>query len=318
MTAAGGVVMSFRYFETKQLEAFYAVISIGSMTGAAKALGRSQSVITRLVQELEIDIGFQLLHRNGPRISPTAQGLAFFEQAEVFLSGLRAISDKADAIARTAPPSIEIASVAALASSVLPSALAKIAADLLPDNIHVQSISADNVVQAVAARTADLGLASWPFDNPGVEVHFQAEVPCRAVVAVEHPLADHAVIRPQDLRDQRLIVAANPYRLRMQIDQALAANGIPKQAVIDSNATYVSMALARKSLGVAIVEPLTGAGLQMTGLRSIALSFPVMFRWSVVTAVGRPLSPPIEAIIQQLRLVAETEIDDLVVLTGDE
>jgi len=310
--------MSFRYFETKQLEAFYAVISIGSMTGAAKALGRSQPVITRLIQELEVDVGFQLLHRNGPRISPTAQGLAFFEQAEVFLSGLRAISDKADAIARTAPPSIEIASVAALASSVLASALAKIGTELLPNNIHVQSISADNVVQAVAARTADLGLASWPFDNPGVEVHFQAEVPCRAVVAIEHPLADRDIISPQDLRDQRLIVAANPYRLRMQIDQALAVNNITQQAVIDSNATFVSLALARRRLGVAIVEPLTGTGLQMAGLKIIPLSFPVMFRWSVVTAVGRPLSPAIDAIVKQLRQIAETEIDDLEFLTGNE
>lgn len=45
------------YLDTRQLEAFVAVVSIGSMTGAAKALGKSQSVMTRLIQDLEKEIG---------------------------------------------------------------------------------------------------------------------------------------------------------------------------------------------------------------------------------------------------------------------
>lgn len=292
--------MSLKYFDTKQLEAFSAVVSIGSMTGAAKAIGRSQPVITRLIQDLEADVGFALLHRNGPRITPTAQGIAFYEQVEVFLSGLRAITEKAENIARAVPLPIEIASVAALATSLLPRALAALPSSLLPEHIHVHSTSAENVVQAVIARTADLGLASSPMDNPGIEVHSQGEVYCEAVVAEGHPLAGKSVIEPRDLENNRLIVAANPYRLRMQINEALAAKGISPSGIIDSNTTYVSLSLARQNLGVAIVEPLTGDGLSMTGLKTIPLSFQIPFRWSVITAIGRPLSPVVEALIKEL------------------
>lgn len=292
--------MSLKYFDTKQLEAFSAVVSIGSMTGAAKAIGRSQPVITRLIQDLESDVGFALLHRNGPRITPTAQGIAFYEQVETFLSGLRVITEKAATIAQGAPLPIEIASVPALASSLLPVALAGLPASFLPDHIHVHSTSAENVVQAVIARTADLGLASSPLDNPGVEVHWQGEVFCHAVVAEDHPLAARDVLAPADLAGLRLIVAANPYRLRMQINEALSANAIAPAGIIDSNATYVSLALARQKLGVAIVEPLTGMGLSMSGLKTLPLSFNIPFRWSVITAMGRPLTPVVEALIGQL------------------
>lgn len=292
--------MSLKYFDTKQLEAFSAVVSIGSMTGAAKAIGRSQPVITRLIQDLEADVGFALLHRNGPRITPTVQGIAFYEQVEVFLSGLRAITEKAENIARAAPLPIEIASVAALATSLLPRALAALPGSLLPDHIHVHSTSAENVVQAVIARTADLGLASSPLDNPGIEVHSQGEVYCEAVVAEGHPLASKSVIEPRDLQSNRLIVAANPYRLRMQINEALADKGITPSGIIDSNTTYVSLSLARQNLGVAIVEPLTGDGLSMHGLKTIPLSFQIPFRWSVITAIGRPISPVVEALIKEL------------------
>jgi DNA-binding transcriptional LysR family regulator len=298
--------MSLRYFDTRQLEAFSAVVSIGSMTAAARALGRSQPMISRLIQDLEAEVGFQLLHRNGPRITPTVQGIAFYEQVEVFLSGLRTISETAEKIAEGAPMPIQVAAIPALATSLLPAALAGLPAAVLPDHIHLQSTSAENVVQAVMARTADIGLASSPLDNPGVEVHWQAEVPCHAVVAADHPLAQHAVITPRDLQDQRLIVAANPYRLRMQINQALDGQSIVPAAIIDSNATYVSLALARRTLGIAIVESLTSFGLPLAGVTAIPLSFDIPFRWSVITALGRPLSPAAEALISHLHQVATT------------
>lgn len=293
--------MSVKYFDTKQLAAFSAVVSIGSMTGAAKALGRSQPVITRLIQELESDVGFPLLHRHGPRITPTSQGIAFYEQVELILSGLRTITEKAETIASGAAEPITIASVPALATGLLPAALAALPKALFPDHIHVQSISSENVVQAVIARTADIGLASAPMDNPGVEVHWQAEAACHAVVSIDHPLAAKDSVKPADLQGAQLIMAANPYRLRMQIDQVLAENGVVPSGIIDSNATYASLALARQGLGIALVEPVTSHGLPLTGLKAVPLSFHIPFRWSLITALGRPLTPTVEALIQQLQ-----------------
>jgi len=302
-----------KYFDTKQLEAFSAVVSIGSMTGAAKAIGRSQPVITRLIQDLEAEVGFALLHRNGPRISPTAQGLTFAEQVDVFLSGLRAIGDRAEAIGKSAQLPIQIAAVPALASSLLPATLANIPPNVLPAKVHIQSISSENVVQAVIARIAELGIASWPLDNPGVEVHWQAEVQCNAVVSFDHPLAGLAAIKPADLIGQRLIVAANPYRLRMPIEEALVAHDIELSSVIDCNATYVSLSLARRNLGIAIVEPLTAIGLPLHGVKVIPLSFPIPFRWSVITALGRPLSAATEIVIRAMHETAKAEVRGIVI-----
>ncbi|MGE7368833.1 LysR family transcriptional regulator [Neorhizobium sp. NPDC001467] len=285
------------YLDTRQLEAFVAVVSIGSMTGAAKALGKSQPVITRLIQELERDVGFTVLHRNGPRIAPTEPGLALFSQAELFLSGLRTISERARTIATAAPRPIEIASIPALAASVLPLALSTFAPDQLPRHIHLQSTSAENVVQAVVARSVDIGIASLPLDNPGIDVHWIGEVPCVAVVAESDPLAARDVIEAEDLSGRRLIMSANPYRLRMRIDQALTRHGLAAEKIIDSNATYVSLALARTGVGVALVESATIAGLPVSGVEVKPLGFHVPFYFGIVTASGRPMATAIERLI---------------------
>ncbi len=291
------------FLDTRQLEAFVAVVSIGSVTGAAKALGKSQPVVTRLVQDLEGELGFALLHRNGPRITPTEKGVAFFSQAELFLSGLRTISERARRIESARPTAIEVASIPAIAASLLPRALAALSAERFPDHVHLQSISSENVVQAVVAGTADLGVVSLPLDNPGIDVHWLGEVPCVAVVADDYPLADRDILTGDDLAGRRLIASANPFRLRMRIDEALAKLGVSPAAVIDSNATYVSLSLARMGLGIAIVEPVTLWGLPVQGVKVLPLSFRIPFQWGFVTAAGRPVVSEVEQLVASARQI---------------
>ena len=66
--------------EIRQLEAFAAVISTGSVTAAGRMLGRSQPVIGRALQELEAELGYPLFNRIGPRVTPTEQGFQFYEE----------------------------------------------------------------------------------------------------------------------------------------------------------------------------------------------------------------------------------------------
>jgi DNA-binding transcriptional LysR family regulator len=232
--------------------------------------------------------------------------VAFFAQAELFLGGLRTISESARRIHAARRTAIEVASIPAIAASLLPRALAALPADRFPDHVHLQSISSENVVQAVMAGTADLGAVSLPLDNPGVDIHWLGEVPCVAVLAEDHPLARKAVISAADLAGNRLIASANPFRLRMRINDVLSSLGVDPSSVIDSNATYVSLSLARMGLGVAIVESITLWGLPVEGVRVIPLSFHIPFQWGFVTAAGRPVIFEVEQLVATARrLVAD-------------
>ena len=81
--------------EIRELEAFLAVMSAGSITGAARLLDRSQSQVTRLIQDLETSLGFPLFDRNGPRITPSDKGVAFHAEAERFISGIEHLRNRA-------------------------------------------------------------------------------------------------------------------------------------------------------------------------------------------------------------------------------
>ena len=212
--------------DIRLLEAFAAVMSAGSITGAARLLGRSQPVVTRQIQDLEAEIGYLLFSRNGPRISPTPKGVLFHAEVERLLLGLKHIRQRATAIGAGVLPVLSVAAIPALAAGFVPAALAALERELLPRQMHVQSLSAENVVQSVLSQSVDFGLASLPVQHPGLDVHWVCEVPCVACVAMDHPLAKRKIIRLKDLSGRRLLTMANPYRFRRRVEEALEREGV--------------------------------------------------------------------------------------------
>jgi len=287
--------------DIRLLEAFAAVMSAGSITGAARLLGRSQPVVTRQIQDLEADVGYPLFSRNGPRISPTLKGVLFHAEVERLLLGLKHIRQRAAAIGAGALPVLSLAAIPALAAGFIPVALATLDRELLPSRIHVQALSAENVVQSVLSQSVDFGLASLPVQHPGLDVQWVCEVPCVACLAVEHPLAKRRVIRLKDLGGRRLLTMANPYRLRRRVEEALERAGVVPEEVIDTNASLTAIAMAKQSMGIAIVEPVLTSSLPMDGVVTRRLDVSIPFMFAALSPAGRELTPTIAALDAALR-----------------
>ncbi len=289
--------------DIRQLEAFAAVMSAGSITGAARLTGRSQPAVTRLVQELEAELGYKLLERSGPRISPTPKGVRFHQEAERVLVSLQQLQARASAIGRDAPGPIEIAAISALAAGLVPAALAHLPA-ALPAEMHLHSLSAEQVVQAVLSRRAELGLTSLPVDHPGLETHWVGEAPCVAVLPEGDALAEAPSVSLAALAGRRLLTVANPFRLRRRVEQALAHAGVQPSGIMAMNASLTALLAVRAGLGLAVIEPVTAYGVPVQGVVVRPLDVAIPFLWGVVTPLGQPLAPLVASLIGALRNAA--------------
>ncbi|WP_082615842.1 LysR family transcriptional regulator [Ensifer sp. Root278] len=299
--------------EVRDLEAFLAVMSTGSITGAARMLDRSQSQVTRLIQDLETSLGFALFERNGPKISPTDKGIAFHEDAERFLSGIGHLRNRAKAIAGKEPEPIEIAATPAFASGIIPIALAELPEHFLPHTIQLRSMPAEAAVQSVLARTADFCVTSLPADQPGLEVQGFFEGRCVAAVAPHDPLAAKDVISIADLAGRTLITMANPFRLRRRVDEALEAASVRPNRVIATNAANNAVQIASLGLGVAIIEPATAYGLQSAPVAVRPLDVEIPFLWAILSAASRPLSAGVQELVQRIARIASERMPDFTV-----
>lgn len=70
------------------LQAFVAVVDAGSFAAAARKLGRSTAMVSRLVAGLEAHLDARLLNRSTRRVAATETGRAYYERASSILAEL--------------------------------------------------------------------------------------------------------------------------------------------------------------------------------------------------------------------------------------
>lgn len=289
--------------EIRQLEAFAAVMSTGSMTGAARLLDRSQPAVTRLVHELQSTVGYPLFTRHGPRVTPTQEGFLFYEEVKQLLGNWRRLQTRSTEIGQGGEPLV-LAATSAVAVGLLPQALRQVEQQTGPAPVRLQTGSPERVVQTVMAGAAQLGAASLPLEHRGLQVLWIGQAPCVAVLAENDPLAKGSgPLALSALSSRRIVTLSNPYRLRHRIDAALSSMDTAG-GVIETDSSVNAQALVRAGLGVALLDPLTALGVPMQGVRTLPLDRDIPFFFGVVVPDGRPPTQRLKALADALREAA--------------
>ncbi|WP_191575483.1 MULTISPECIES: LysR family transcriptional regulator [Achromobacter] len=285
--------------ELRQLEAFAAVMSTGSVTAAGRLLGRSQPAISRLLQELEAEIGYPLFARSGPRVTPTEQGFLLYDDVERALTSLQQIRGRADEIARGQAQPLLVTATSALAAGLVPAALKRIEDRLGAARVQLRSASPERVVHAVLSGAAQLGVTSLPLEHRGLTVHWIAQAPCVVALPEGDPVAQHAVVPVSALAGRRLITMSNPYRLRRRLDAALSHN-VQALGTIETNSSVNALAAVRAGLGVSVLEPVTAYGSPVAGVAIRPIDLDIPFFFGVITPQSQTLTPACQAMADAL------------------
>jgi len=79
----------------RQVDAFQTVVSTGTVTEAAVVLGISQPAVSRLISDLETEVGFQLFRRSGRVLAPTDEARLLVQEVRQAVSGMEYIKESA-------------------------------------------------------------------------------------------------------------------------------------------------------------------------------------------------------------------------------
>lgn len=292
----------------RQLEAFSAVMSAGSVTAAAHLLGRSQSATSRLLQDFETAIGITLFVRHGTRISPTTEALALADEVDRSLAGLRRIDARAAELQRSAQGHLTVGAISALATGLVPRTLARMSRAGVDPDISLWTGDAETVIQWVLDRRVDVGLASLPVDHLGIRTECLIAAPCVCLLPPGHPRAAAATITPADLADEAFISMSNPYRLRSVVDTAFTRAGVTRRIKVETGSSVNACAMVAGGVGVAVVEPFAVAALSGLPVTVHRFEPEVLFRCAAITPDSRPPGALARHFIDAARDSADTLI----------
>lgn len=143
---------------TLNIKTFLNIVRYQSISGAAQAMYTSQPTVSARLNQLEEELGFQLVRRNkGQRtIELTAKGQNFISLAEHWLELEKQTmqfcqeSDR-EVLTLAAPGSVQ--------EHVLPQIIHRLMENERPPRIQLRTVDSKMVYSQVASREADVGLA---------------------------------------------------------------------------------------------------------------------------------------------------------------
>ncbi|WP_435169357.1 LysR family transcriptional regulator [Falsirhodobacter sp. 1013] len=299
--------------ETRDLQTFLAVAASGSITRAAEMLGRSQPSVSRIIQELEAELGFHLFHRTGRRVQLSEEGVAFEAEARRLLLSFGELAARAKAIAAGKGRIFQVAATAAMAWGLIPNALSRLSGDL-PFEVHVAQHVPSAVAQEVRAGRSEIGFSSLPLDVPGLEVLRLYVAPNVVALRADDPLAAEAVVPLSVFTERTLVTMLDPMRFQARVARLMESRNLVPKAIIRTNVALGALQMVRETGGVAIIDPVTAYGGSLPDIVVRPLDVPVPFHWGVIAPSGRPLRPLAQALVEAAEAVALKAIPDMQIL----
>jgi DNA-binding transcriptional LysR family regulator len=293
----------------RQIEAFRAVMVSGAFSAAARVMHVTQPAISRLIRDLEAEIGFVLFERDGNRIIPREEAILLYREVEHLYAGLEHIGRVAQDIRAVRGGVLRVGSVTSLNGICMRRVIPEFAQRFPDVTILFDTESTERVFDLVTIRHYDLGLVSTGIGKSELPSEEIATTDALAVMAPDHPTAALTEVGIKDLARHRMILPGRRSPLRLLIDQALRdADVVPRTPIEASLANCC--ALAQWGLGIALVDALATSefGSAVT-TRSFRPRLTLAYR--IIRPAQAPWSQLTLAFIDILQAAVRRELKDI-------
>lgn len=273
----------------KQLTAFKHVMECGSVSGAAKRMFIAQPGVTRLLKQLEHDIGFTLFERIKGRLVQTPEARLFYrEQCRVW-EGLDHLRDTARRIRSRDMGHLRVGAMPLLGLQFMPDVITDFLAEHPGTKIDLYTERSEQVVEDVVTQRVDIGLSL--VGEADQRVNSQAfELSTVCLMPVNHPLATLNIVTLEDLQDQPLIDYELNDSSRRQLDELLEEKNITPNRIMQVSFALQATRLVQNGLGITLIDNLTALSLRDASLTTRPLDMNVTTTVYLLTASDQPVS----------------------------
>ncbi|KAA3631593.1 MAG: LysR family transcriptional regulator [Proteobacteria bacterium] len=238
----------------RELELLHSLMTLGTVSDAARMLHMSQPNASKMLKKLESDFGFSLFERLNGRLHPTEEARMMFDHVEQTLRTLKRFNALTEDIREMHTGSLAIGGLPLLSRQWLPRALGKFMKSHPGVVTTLHTRSSKKLIEWVAERHIDIAVGMLMLDDPMVERSVLTSFEFVAAIPKSHALAARETIEARDLHGQDFISLSVLDHTRDKIFRHLAdAHTAPRERAECSLPT-VAIELVAQSIGIALVD----------------------------------------------------------------
>ena len=220
----------------RRLRYFYETVSAGSIRAAAENFDVEPSVVTRQIQQLEIELGCKLLERRGRNVVPTEAAALVLEHCRERWASEDTLHMRLNELKGLQRGEIRIVTGEGFLEELSRAISFEFCSKYPKINVTLDRVSSHEVVRMVAQHEAHIGIAYCAPQDSAIRVLKAQRQPVRLVAWPGHPLAARkTALKLKDVLPWPVALMQEQFGLRKLLRAAEFADKIEFTPVLVTN-----------------------------------------------------------------------------------
>lgn len=258
--------------DIRHLQYFVEVAKHKSFTKAAQALYVTQPTISKMVRNLEEEMGIVLFERIGKQVALTDAGAVLLPEAQAMVASFGQMTSHMDDLTGLRKGRIRIGLPPMVGSSFFPGVLGQFRSRYPGIALQLFEYGAKKVEAAVESGELDIGVILLPTHEDIFDYYPIAKQRLMLVVHAGHPLAAKPEAALHELKDEPFLLFREDFALHDRIIAECQRAGYEPNVLYKSSQWDFIGEMAAAGLGIALLPELICAELDPERTRSVPLT----------------------------------------------
>ena len=286
-----------------QMRYFYEVRQWQNITKAAEHLHVSQPTVTVAMQALEAETGLNLFHREGRKITVTADGAKLLSKVSYILTEVARLDDEIRDMAHR-HAKVRIAMPLQLGVVFLPHIFGEFRAEHPEIELEIIETGGVSALQMVEEEKLDFALTNYTADfSARLSYAKLFDCECTFVTRSDHPLAARHALSISELKDEPLIMLDSKFFVDRLVQDAYGRAGEKPNVVHYSPYLHTVKNLVHAGIGSTFLA--RPSVLPTDGFVQIPLLDPIFINSGLVTKKGRQAFDDVRLVMNYLRALTK-------------
>ena len=244
-----------RPLNSREIEAFRAVIQTGTTTAAAQLLHTTQPSVSRLLAQMQVAAGLKLFDMHKGRLRPTPEAMELYTTVQQHFLGRERIERELAVLRQSGAGALRIGCTPALGLSVIPAAVRRFAERYPGIHLSLQTLGTTALREGLLHGHFDLVVSTMAIATPELDATVLHRSQAVCVMHPNHPLAIRDALHVRHLQGQSLLTLNADDNIFLQLQHTMQAHGIEAGSTIETTYSSTICSLAAQGLGLGVVNP---------------------------------------------------------------
>lgn len=244
-----------RPLNSREIEAFRAVIQTGTTTAAAQLLHTTQPSVSRLLAQMQAAAGLKLFDMHKGRLRPTPEAMELYATVQQHFMGRERIERALSVLRQSGAGALRVGCTPALGLSVIPTVVHRFAQRFPSTHLSLQTLGTTPLREGLLYGQLDLVVSTMAIASAELDASVLHRSHAVCVMHPQHRLAAQDAIHVRDLQGQKLLTLNASDDIFLQLQRTMQEHGIEAGSTIETTYSATICSLAAQGLGIGVVNP---------------------------------------------------------------